>query len=555
MASGSMVSPWDLQTALSQPPSFLAGDTLYLRGGIYAGNFTSTITGAPGNYAVVMAYPGERATLADNRQYASGATLQVNGAWTIYQDIEITNTIATRTSTSSASFRPMGVQAQGPHCKFIHLVIHDTGHGIGFWKEAEDAEIYGCLIYNCGTANSIGNYITHGHGIYTQNDNGLKKISHNVVFNQFGFGLHLYPNPGHLRGYEIEGNVLFHNGILTDTSFRLNNILAETYSPYQATNITITGNFTFDDKTSYPHTSIYDFDVLAGTPASVYGSVRIDSNYFAGNGRAGLAVINWDSAQVQHNQTFYRDGTAAAVFPVNSTYSWNNNTYYGLAPAAQFAYQSNQPAPFATWVQQSGFDANSTYTNSMPAGTPVFGLPDQYTPGRSLLVVYNWAQQAGVSIAPPGLTNGDAFEIIDVQNYYGPPVYTGIYNPSTPVVLSLSQTQTAAPLGWSAVAHTSSYFNCFIVRKTIATGVNEAAAIPSFSLYPVPASNELWVTLNQQPEALLKLTDEAGRVVLTQQISAGQNSCVLSLSGLASGIYVLELQTANGIGRKRFIVQ
>jgi hypothetical protein len=251
-ASGSIVSPWDLQTALSHPQSLQAGDTLFLRGGIYLGNYTSSLTGTPGNYIVVMVYPGERATLADNRQYASGATLQVNGAWAIYRNFEITNTTAIRTSTSSSSFRPMGVQAQGPHCKFIHLIVHDTGHGFGFWKEAVDAEIYGCLIYNCGTSNSIGNYITHGHGIYTQNDSGIKQISHNIIFNQFGFGLHLYPNPGHLRGFELTGNILFHNGILTDTSFRLNNILAETYAPFEATNIRIVRNFTYDKDHSCP---------------------------------------------------------------------------------------------------------------------------------------------------------------------------------------------------------------------------------------------------------------------------------------------------------------
>lgn len=554
-ANGSMASPWDLQTALSQPLSLQAGDTLFLRGGIYSGNYTSGLTGTPGNYIVVMAYNGERATLADNRQYASGATLQVNGAWAIYQDFEITNTSANRNSTSSSSFRPMGVQAQGPHCKFIHLVVHDTGHGFGFWKEAVDAEIYGCLIYNCGTANSIGNYITHGHGIYSQNDTGRKKISHNVMFNQFGFGIHLYPNPGHIRGYELSGNVLFHNGILTDTSFRLNNILIETYSPYQAGSINVTGNFTFDESTNYPHTSLYDFDVLAGTPSTTYGTLLIDSNYFAGNGRAGLAVFNWDTAFVQHNHTFYRNGTAVAVFPGNSSYVWNANNYFGTVPGAQFVFQSNQPAPFASWVQQSGFDTNSIYTNAPPSGTTVFQLPDQYAAGRSMLVVYNWAQQLTVSVALQGLNNGDAFEIVDAQNYYGAPVYSGVYNSASPVVVPLQHTQVAAPLGIPAVPHTSLLFNCFIVRKALPVAVTHNASNQGLSVYPVPASDEIRLEFTTNAAAIIRISDASGRLVFIQNTLPGQHACTLRLAGLARGAYWLEFISDTGKETRKLVLQ
>ncbi|MCA6361877.1 MAG: T9SS type A sorting domain-containing protein [Bacteroidetes bacterium] len=555
-ASGSMASPWDLQTALSHPMPLLAGDTLYLRGGIYSGNYVSALTGSPGNYIVVMPYSGERATLADNRQYASGATLQVNGAWTIYQDFEVTNTTSIRSSTSSSSFRPMGVQAQGAHCKFIHLVIHDTGHGFGFWKEAVDAEIYGCLIYNCGTSNSIGNYITHGHGIYTQNDSGVKHISHNIIFNQFGFGIHLYPNPGHVRGFELNGNMLFHNGILTDTGFRLNNLLVETYAPYQATDIRIARNFTYDKDTGYIHTSLYDFDVLAGTPASSYGSLEIDSNYFAGNGRAGLAVINWDTAQVQFNHTFYRSGTAAALFPGGSSYAWNNNTYFGTMPGGQFAFQSGQPSPFASWVQQSGFDINSTYTNSIPTGTVVFQQADQYEAGRSMLIVYNWAMQPAVSVSLQGLANGDAFEVVDAQNYYGPPVYSGVFNTASPsIMLPLQHTQVAVPLGWNAVPHTSRQFNCFIVRKALGTAVQAAPAMQPLYIYPVPASDIVMLQFEPEPEAEIRVLDTSGREVLQYYIPQGQSRCTLSVAGLARGAYFMEYRSARNRTIQKLVLQ
>jgi Secretion system C-terminal sorting domain len=557
--NGSINAPWDLQTALSQPAVMVAGDTLLLRGGVYTGNFVSTLTGLPGFPIVVMSYPGEHATIADNRQYAAGATLQVNGAWTYYQDLEITNTAPVRTSTSSASFRPMGIQAQGANCKFIHIVIHDTGHGFGFWKEAIDAEIYGCIIYNCGTENSIGNYITHGHGIYSQNNNGLKIISDNIIFNQFGFGIHLYPNPGNISGYQLTGNVLFHNGILTDSSFRLNNILVETYSPFQASNITIHHNFTYDDVVNYPHTSVYDFDVLAGSVSANSGRIDIDSNYFAGNGRAGLALLNWDTAHVKYNRTFYREGSAAVAFGGSGAgYDWNFNQYSGTQPGGQFAWQSNSPTTFANWQLQSGFDAASTYTNSFPTTADIFWRPDQYTPGRSLLLVYNWGQQAGVTVSPPGLVTGDLFEIIDVQNYFGAPVYSGIYNAASPAIyLSLTATQTSSPIGWWPAPHTGTMFNCFIVRRVQPVVGTAELLAGSVTVYPQPAKGVLYAEFWQpQNEAVIELYDLAGRpVALKQHIEADTTPISLNIEHLASGSYVLLIRTAAGVMHKKIIIE
>src|SRR5512141_214652 len=63
---GSQAHPWDLQTALSQPPAVRAGDTIWLRGGRYVGTFRSALTGTPAAPIKVRQYPGERATLDGN---------------------------------------------------------------------------------------------------------------------------------------------------------------------------------------------------------------------------------------------------------------------------------------------------------------------------------------------------------------------------------------------------------------------------------------------------------------------------------------------------------
>src|SRR5437773_6446755 len=60
---GSSSRPWDLATALSQPAAVLAGDTIWLRGGTYRGNFTSNLRGSANAPIILRQYPGERATI------------------------------------------------------------------------------------------------------------------------------------------------------------------------------------------------------------------------------------------------------------------------------------------------------------------------------------------------------------------------------------------------------------------------------------------------------------------------------------------------------------
>src|SRR6476646_8677352 len=69
--TGSITSPWDLKTALSQPLAVKPGDTIYLRGGTYNVpaadlGFTSRLTGTAASPIKVMSYPGEWAIIDGN---------------------------------------------------------------------------------------------------------------------------------------------------------------------------------------------------------------------------------------------------------------------------------------------------------------------------------------------------------------------------------------------------------------------------------------------------------------------------------------------------------
>src|SRR5262249_17532162 len=188
---GSVGRPWDLATALAHPSLVKPGDTIWLRGGTYRGSFTSTLTGTSGAPIKVRQHPGERATIDGNHD-GNEATLIIMGSFTWYWGFEVTNSDPTRTSATTAypPRRGEGVNVFGPGTKLINLVVHDTSQGIGSATPAENSELYGNLIYYNGYDNPGTR--GHGHGIYVQNQTGTKRIVDNMIFEQFGWGIHAY---------------------------------------------------------------------------------------------------------------------------------------------------------------------------------------------------------------------------------------------------------------------------------------------------------------------------------------------------------------------------
>jgi hypothetical protein len=102
----------------------------------------------------------------------------------------------------------------GPYNKLINCIVHNNGNdGVGFWTPAIDSEIYGCIIYNNGYRDDDRG---HGHGIYSQNSSGTKLIRDNILFNSFGLGIQIYTEGGSIKGFHIEGNILFNSGLPSD---------------------------------------------------------------------------------------------------------------------------------------------------------------------------------------------------------------------------------------------------------------------------------------------------------------------------------------------------
>ncbi|HKB70776.1 MAG TPA: PKD domain-containing protein [Thermoanaerobaculia bacterium] len=434
---GSISRPWDLRTALKQPSALKPGDVLWLRGGKYYGPFVSYLTGTSSAPITVRQYPGERATL-DGVNAGGQTILQVSGAYTRYWGFEIMSSQTNRSSSSVSGAAITTMQTPGhPGLKLINLVIHDT-LGNGFWIDATDMEMYGCLVYYNGWAASDRG---HGHGIYAQNDTGTKHFIDNIIFQQFDKGIQYFGGTSApINNMDTEGNTLFQNGYIDATES--NNI--EIGGGVVAQNPVFKNNYSYNSNIGKEDIGGYN---TAGTSNLVYQN-------------------NYDAA----------DNDWPTTFSGLNGYAITGNLFRGHAGA------------FPT----SAYPSNSYYLGTPPPATPnqVFVRPNKYEPGRANITAFNWAHRAYVyPDVSAVLAVGDAYEVRNAQNFYGPPVATGTYAGGR-IAVPTTGLPSAAPVGWATPAATGPEFNAYVfLRKSgsptpTSTG---SAPDPHFSIQPNPA--------------------------------------------------------------------
>jgi hypothetical protein len=433
---GSIIRPWDLQTALNQPPAVQPGDTIWLRGGTYAApRLASSLTGTAGAPIIVRQYPGERATLD-----GAGATpdqpetLQIRGAYTWYWGFEITNSDPVRVVATTCTRNNAVTLASSTGVKLINLVIHDAGQGIGNSATALDSEIYGTLIYNNGCVDSLRG---HGHGIYMQGlTTDIKKVVDNIIFNQFAIGVHGYGSKTtSLDNFYLEGNILFDNGILTEPGdFSGNrNILIGGGVP--ANNPTLVNNFGYYPIRA-PRAANFTLGYLHGAD-----DIVLKNNYIAGGFQTLQFVCTLEPCT-------YRDVSG--------------NTVVGYLENI-----AGSPYPYAS---------NTKY-DTPPQRVDAFVRPNRYETDRANIVIFNWPQQPYVSVNVSSvLTVGDSYELRDAQNFFGPPVLSGVYS-GAPLNVPTNLSAVAIPVGDNLPVvppHTNPEFLALVLLKKSPAPVQNA---------------------------------------------------------------------------------
>jgi len=437
---GSRARPWDLATALSGANGrIVPGDQIWLRGGIYPGVFRTALAGQPARPIVIRQVPGERATIDGG--------LRVDGPDVIYWGFEIMQSNPLANGTTPA------LLIYGARTKYINLVIHDAAQqGITFWDGADDAEVYGCIVYNNGLNEN------KDHGIYVHNSTGTKLIEDNVFFNNLAYGIHAYAGPedDYQRNIHVIGNVSFNNGSISALWTERVNLLigAEVWG---------TGMRAIDNML-YFSGSVGQNMWIGYTAAS--GDVEVRGNTVWG-GATALTVGDWETATVRDNTV----GGSAVVVALNepepSRLTWSNNRYYRAPTAAAWSF-AGVPVPLASWQQATGLATGDVAQATTPSTPQVMVRPNRYEPGRAHVVVYNWGGQSSVNVSVSQvLTVGQRYEVHNVQDPYGTPVARGRYAGGA---LSLPMGGVAPPprLGRSTRTppRTGPNFDAFVITVT-----------------------------------------------------------------------------------------
>lgn len=529
---GSINSPWNLQTALDHPAVVLPGDTIWLRGGTYFGNpvaddtwvagFISTLEGTADKPILIRQYPGERAILdGGNRPHPvvsanpnlDSFVLGILGDYTTWWGFEVTDSNTHSRADSMAGFRwrVRSLVTIGTGIRLINLTVHDTGNGLGPFSGCVACEVYGNLIFYNGWSH-LG-VRGHGEGMYGQNVAPTKFIRDNIVFKQFDSGIIFYGSANStIDNLHFEGNVVFANGEVNDDPNGWGFLLGKS-SPVTGpgNNFIIKNNFLYN-RFNYNRSNNIDMGYQSGL-----NNVSFKNNYSAGY---------WS---VRNN------------LPVTNLSASGNTLIGGIYPvsAAQISPDSNLILPPVP----------------LPTENAVFVRPNIYEQGRSHIIVYNWLNlnELSVSLVNSGLIPGDHFEIVDVQNLFGPPVVSGIFQAANPTVnLPMNLTEVTTVVGENVpkpAVHTDPVFNVFLVRKT-GESVAAAEILPYlFSYFMDDATHELHLNMKKTGNWRAEIWDFSGRLLFRQTFSEMEKT--FDLSALPAGIHALSVFDSQSFGSSK----
>ncbi len=408
-AMGTQSDPLDLQTALENNAKVAEGETLWLMEGVYEGTFTSELRGSEARPIKVKPYPGKY-VMIDTTNAIEGSGLRINGTWTEYYSIEVTSYDGNRISTVDNSSNPSdltlngGVSIIGSTNKVINFVSHDNASGIDAWSKRKDGftgidtETYGSIIYNNGWSAqpADGSYGRgHGHAIYTQNYDGTKKITNNVIFYGFGTGIHAYQTGkveqnGVLRGienFDIEDNTWFLTGASDiRKGMKKYDCLVGGYQPVK--NLVMKNNQGYSD---IGRTMLGYFSNYKGEQFFNEGAL-LENNYLVQNLKL---QDNWYAGDIKIKNTSVFHGVTG------------DKTYLG---------------------DLGGNDLNNSEPTS---GKKIFYIKNAYDPRRGRITIFNFDRDPKVAVdLSQIMKKGSAFRIHSVFDLYGAPIVSGVYDGS-----------------------------------------------------------------------------------------------------------------------------
>ncbi len=481
--NGSLLNPWDLQTALStsviQP-----GDRVWLRGGTYVApqptGYALQTRGTWDKPIIYRNYNRERAII-DAGVTNCGLGAYPGGGYAWFWGLEMTSSAPSRfAALTDPSPAAPGFCMYVPGIKVINSIVHDTAQGFSAYDAAGDSEVTGNITYYNGF---IKPDRQHGHGLYLQNHYGVKWVFDNVVFQNADEGIQVYGSgTASVDHFRLTGNAAFLNGGWPG------------YNPQYQMMIN-GGGSRFDNQANANFTYLPPEQGL-GTSADFgdythgQGNTVITSNVFVGGSPA--AVAGNEPGLVFTGNTVYATAGLVPMFlslwqgDLQSAYVIDRNVYYATQ-TNPFAWQTDNHCcdaysnltgalSYLNWGrwQALGFDRNGQFSQSPPTGSWVYVRPNRYETKRANVTIYNWELANSVNVDLSNiLAVGDSFQIQDVQNLSGPALVSSIYA-GAPISIPMTSTAMDPKIGWAQPLHSDQRFGAFLV-----TSPNSTASIPA----------------------------------------------------------------------------
>lgn len=411
-----IATPLTLSALLGVNSPVKSGEKIQLQGGVYLGGVDTSIAGV-----TIYAAPGAKVVF--DGAGIDKSVITTRGADTTWSGVEVINSSADRSKA-----RPTGIDIFGPRTKILSSTIRDCGVGIGLWSPAVDAEVRECLIYRNGWQGPAPDR-GHGHGVYVQNAEGSKRIIGNIIFNNYGIGVHAYAQAGELRGIEIERNVIFGNGSpAMPAGVDEANILISGSKP--AVSIEVS-----DNVTHHAGGIVATNVAIDGGPAG-NKELIVEGNAFIGG--VPFAVQRWSGVKVSGNSLFAETDRILTLVLEGSTLAgeWDSNAYFTplKSPFALHSPARNGLFDLAGWQSTTWLDKNSTLAATLGARSWVW--PD--SAGRAIVAVYRVAGQAQAEVSIASILPGaSSVSVRRSADYFASPQSISVSQGL--VVLSLSR--------------------------------------------------------------------------------------------------------------------
>ncbi|MBS1771328.1 MAG: T9SS type A sorting domain-containing protein [Bacteroidetes bacterium] len=113
----------------------------------------------------------------------------------------------------------------------------------------------------------------------------------------------------------------------------------------------------------------------------------------------------------------------------------------------------------------------------------------------------------------------------------------------------------AEDLGTATQNNVEAAVDDIFIYDIFPTGVNNPQVANKFNIFPNPANNSLNISLSNPVDGTMSLYDMTGKQVASQNMSATVTAYTFNTSGLASGQYMIMVQTANSIQTHKIAIK